>query len=164
MLVCITSRFVISDSCNKEASLGDLLRKPIVPVMIEKTPWPPPGPLALIFSQHIYADLAGSGGHGGCGKDADWSVKMRELIRRLRLYTNPPPRKPLEIKKVEDDHEVVEAVEAAPVGAAPPLADRESHNDSHVDDDVRSQSWSQGDPGRGPCCVNICSFLCPRLC
>ena len=43
MLVFISPRFVISDFCLKEVNLADLLRLPIIPVMIEKTPWPPPG-------------------------------------------------------------------------------------------------------------------------
>ena len=70
MLVFISPRFVISDCCLKEVNLADLLRLPIIPVMIDKTPWPPPGSLAIILSQHIYIDLAGTGGHGGCGRDA----------------------------------------------------------------------------------------------
>jgi len=77
----------MSDSCTKEISLADLLRKPIVPIMIERTPWPPPGSLALLLSQLVYTDLAGSGGHGGMGKHSDWSAKMTEIVRRVRLYT-----------------------------------------------------------------------------
>ena len=59
MIAFITPRFIMSEACKKEVSLADLLRKPIIPVMIERTTWPPPGPLALIMAQHIYIDLAG---------------------------------------------------------------------------------------------------------
>ena len=91
MVAFITPRFIMSEACKKEVSLADLLRKPIIPVMVERTAWPPPGPLALIMAQHIYIDLAGTGGHGGCGKEADWGSKVRELVRRLRLYTTQHP-------------------------------------------------------------------------
>ena len=177
MLVFISPRFVLSDACNKEVNLADLLRLPIIPVMIEKTPWPPPGSLAMILSQHIYIDLAGTGGHGGCGRDADWSMKMRELIRRLKLYMNPTTsakqnvinEKPNSAKPV---FEVVEAMEsAAPVGAAPPLQDNTT---ASIEDNVtisfdtedvhEVQSWNGGhvDQGRVPCCVNALSF--PSIC
>ena len=59
VLCCLTPRYAVSESCTKEISLADLLRKPIVPIMIERTPWPPPGPLAMLLSQLIYIDLAG---------------------------------------------------------------------------------------------------------
>ena len=58
---CLTPRYAISDSCCKETSLADLIHKPIVPIMLERTPWPPPGPMALLLSQLIYIDLAGEG-------------------------------------------------------------------------------------------------------
>ena len=124
MLVFISPRFVISDCCLKEVNLADLLRLPIIPVMIDKTPWPPPGSLAIILSQHIYIDLAGTGGHGGCGRDADWSMKMREMIRRLRLYTNPVTGN-IDMGMITKTHQedVVEAMEAAaPVGSSAPAA------------------------------------------
>ena len=124
MLVFISPRFVISDCCLKEVNLADLLRLPIIPVMIDKTPWPPPGSLAIILSQHIYIDLAGTGGHGGCGRDADWSMKMREMIRRLRLYTNPVSGN-IDMGMISKTHQedVVEAMEAAaPVGSSAPAA------------------------------------------
>ena len=43
VLCCLTPRYAVSASCCKELSLSDLLHKPIIPVMVEKTPWPPPG-------------------------------------------------------------------------------------------------------------------------
>ena len=169
MLVFISPRFVLSDACTKEVNLADLLRLPIVPVMIEKTPWPPPGSLAVILSQHIYIDLAGTGGHGGCGRDADWNMKMRELIRRLRLYTTNQNSKEI-ISEIPNKpvFEVVEAMEApAPVGGAPINLDQDVHED-HVTGSFEAEaevnSWGGGnvDPGRVPCCVNALSF--PSIC
>ena len=45
-----------------EMALADLLRKPIVPIMLTATPWPPPGGMSLIFSQLVYVDYFGVGG------------------------------------------------------------------------------------------------------
>ena len=176
MLVFISPRFVISDCCIKEVNLADLLRLPIIPVMIEKTPWPPPGSLALIMSQHIYVDLAGTGGHGGCGRDADWSIKIRELIRRLRIFTSPAPKDVLEplhapSAKPAAFLEVVEAIEAAPVGSVRPESDRETSEESEDPNGTAAtegnNSWAGAavahpDPGRVPCCVNAFSF--PSVC
>ena len=37
----------------------------LVQVVIARTPWPPPGPLAMILAPLVYTDLGGAGGHGG---------------------------------------------------------------------------------------------------
>ena len=168
MLVFISPRFVISDFCLKEVNLADLLRLPIIPVMIEKTPWPPPGSLAMILSQHIYIDLAGTGGHGGCGRDADWSMKMREMIRRLRLYTNPVSGN-RDLVSIDNKEPMVEAVEAAaPVGSsAPPASEVMSASEENVTESFETEEttpevWGQADPGRVPCCVNALYF--PSIC
>ena len=60
MLACVGPRYIVSHHCNRELSLADLLRKPIIPVMFEKIPWPPPGGMALVFSQLVYVDIKGS--------------------------------------------------------------------------------------------------------
>ena len=165
MLVFISPRFVLSDYCLKEVNLADLLRLPIIPVMIEKTPWPPPGSIALILSQHIYVDLAGTGGHGGCGRDADWSMKMRELIRRLRLYTSKDMIENSVTKPAV--FEVVEAVEAAPVGSSIPLNETMDENDNAAmteSFDTEEPQWEQeqGGPRDVPCCVRALTF--PSFC
>lgn len=67
VIACVTPKFVVSHYCNREMALADLLHKPIVPVMLTATPWPPPGGMGLIFSQLVYVDYFGVGGHGGCG-------------------------------------------------------------------------------------------------
>ena len=65
LLCCLSPKSLVSDYCTKEILLADLLKKPILPVMMAKTPWPPPGPLAMILAPLVYTDLAGAGGHGG---------------------------------------------------------------------------------------------------
>ena len=56
----MTPKYVVSHHCNKEISLADLLGKPIIPVMLETVPWPPPGGMSLIFSQLIYINMKGT--------------------------------------------------------------------------------------------------------
>lgn len=41
VLCCLSPKFVISDWCVKEVLLADLLKKPILPVMVSRTQWPP---------------------------------------------------------------------------------------------------------------------------
>ncbi|KFM62746.1 hypothetical protein X975_26575, partial [Stegodyphus mimosarum] len=89
VLCCLTPRYVLSKLCTREMSLADLLRKPIVPIMLEPTPWPPPGPLALILSSLVYINLCGIGGHGGSGRQADWESRFSDIIERLSHFISP---------------------------------------------------------------------------
>lgn len=70
-------------------ALADLLRKPIVPIMLTATPWPPPGGMSLIFSQLVYVDYYGVGGHGGCGIKADRTQRNNEIIALVSRYIDP---------------------------------------------------------------------------
>lgn len=89
VLCCLTPSYVISPTCSREASLSDVLHKPIVPVMLEPTPWPPQGPLAIILSSLVYVDLCGIGGHGGSGRLADWESRFQEIVERVSHYISP---------------------------------------------------------------------------
>ena len=53
-------------------------------VLVAPTPWPPPGPLALVLAPLVYTDLAGAGGHGGEGRTADTLQQLRGLVTRLQ--------------------------------------------------------------------------------
>ena len=55
----MTSMYMISTMCQRELVLADMLKKPIVPVMFELTPWPPIGAASLILSHLAYVDLKG---------------------------------------------------------------------------------------------------------
>ena len=90
VLACLSPKFLISDWCVKELLLADLLKKPIIPVMVTRTVWPPPGPLALVLAPLVYTDLAGAGGHGGEGRHADSLARLHGLALRLQpLVTDP---------------------------------------------------------------------------
>jgi hypothetical protein len=55
----MTPMYIVSNMCQRELVLADMLKKPIVPVMFELTPWPPLGAASLILSQLVYVDLKG---------------------------------------------------------------------------------------------------------
>ena len=55
----MSPKYVVSHHCHKELGLADLLRKPILPVMYERVPWPPPGAMALVFASLCYIDMKG---------------------------------------------------------------------------------------------------------
>ena len=78
VLCFLTPRYVLSPLCTREMSLADVLRKPIVPIMLEATPWPPPGALALILSSLVYIDL--------CGK---WNTSLTYLPLYLHIVLVP---------------------------------------------------------------------------
>lgn len=59
VIACVTPKYIVSHHCNRELSLSDLLRKPIIPIMYDKVPWPPPGGMALMFSQLVYINMKG---------------------------------------------------------------------------------------------------------
>ena len=105
VIACITPKFVVSHFCNREMALADLLRKPIVPIMLHPTPWPPPGGMSLIFSQLIYVDYFGVGGHGGCGINADREQRNNEIVAMVTRHINPSSYFLMNIDRFNDNQE-----------------------------------------------------------
>ncbi|XP_022105446.1 uncharacterized protein LOC110987214 isoform X2 [Acanthaster planci] len=109
VIVCVTPQYVLSESCNREVYLADLLKKPIIPVMFGKVPWPPPGGLALIFSRLIYVDIHGVGGHGGSGRKADIETKYSDIVNQIRPHVSPIKPKPiLQVERAGSGQRTVE--------------------------------------------------------
>ena len=73
---CLTPKYVASPMCAREATLADVLHKPIIPVMLEQTPWPPPGPMAVIMSPIIYIDF--------CGNQSISNFVLRYLLKKKK--------------------------------------------------------------------------------
>jgi hypothetical protein len=105
VIACITPKFVVSHFCNREMALADLLRKPIVPIMLAPTPWPPPGGMGLIFSQLVYVDYFGVGGHGGVGKSADREQRNNEIVAMVARHVDPSSYFLMNIDRVTDNHD-----------------------------------------------------------
>ena len=47
----MTEKYIQSDMCQREATLADRLKKPIIPLLFEEISWPPEGQLSLIFAR-----------------------------------------------------------------------------------------------------------------
>ncbi|RWS25595.1 Neuralized-like protein, partial [Leptotrombidium deliense] len=86
VVCCLTPRYVASRLCTREVTLADVLHKPILPIMVEPTPWPPPGPMAVIMSSLVYIDLCNIGAHGGIGKRGDSETRFRDILDRISRY------------------------------------------------------------------------------
>ena len=52
--------YIVSNMCQRELILADMLKKPIVPIMFESTLWLPMAAACLILSQLAYVDLKGN--------------------------------------------------------------------------------------------------------
>ncbi len=76
MIACVTPKYVTSHYCNRELGLSDLLRKPIIPVMYDKVPWPPPGGMSLMLAQLVYINMKGE----------QCLITMYEIIYRVVVY------------------------------------------------------------------------------
>ncbi|XP_074643355.1 uncharacterized protein LOC141900379 [Tubulanus polymorphus] len=105
VLACLSPKYIVSHICNRELSLADILRKPVVPIVYDKVPWPPPGGMALMFSQLIYIDMNGVGGHGGSGIHADLEDRYNEVIQQISHHTSPenPPQIDVEVSPAVDE-------------------------------------------------------------
>ncbi|XP_066273696.1 triadin-like [Branchiostoma lanceolatum] len=57
VISCVTPKYTKSANCRNEVALAYNLKKPIVPVLLEKTSWPPKGPMAMPFAQLLYIDF-----------------------------------------------------------------------------------------------------------
>ncbi|XP_046550241.1 protein tirA-like [Haliotis rubra] len=57
VLSCVTSKYSLSANCRREVSLADALKKPIVPLLLEKMTWPPSGPMSMVFTQLLYINF-----------------------------------------------------------------------------------------------------------
>ncbi|CAF1470691.1 unnamed protein product [Adineta ricciae] len=87
VICCITPMYIVSNMCQRELVLADMLKKPIVPIMFESTLWPPMGAASLILSQLAYVDLKGAGGHGGSGRAADLQARYNEIASMVSRHT-----------------------------------------------------------------------------
>ena len=57
VLTCVTSKYALSANCRREVSLADALKKPVIPLLLEKMTWPPEGPMSMVFTQLLYINV-----------------------------------------------------------------------------------------------------------
>ena len=84
VISCVTSKYALSANCRREVSLADAIKKPIVPLLLEKnSTWPPPGPMSMVFTQLLYIDFCcpdeGVQNHWDC-------PQMEQLYGKLAEY------------------------------------------------------------------------------
>ncbi|XP_060062568.1 uncharacterized protein LOC132543123 [Ylistrum balloti] len=57
VLSCVTTKYTLSANCRREVSLADSLKKPMVPLLLEKMDWPPAGPMSMVFTQLLFINF-----------------------------------------------------------------------------------------------------------
>ena len=56
MVSCVTKAYSKSQACQQEVALADVLKKPILPLLLEPISWPPEGAMAMPFAPLLYVD------------------------------------------------------------------------------------------------------------
>ena len=75
IISCVTDRYCKSENCQREATLADTIKKPIIPLLLEPIPWPPAGQLGPIFAKLLYIDMT-----------QGYQTKMEELVKKIKSY------------------------------------------------------------------------------
>ena len=57
VVTMVTPKYSLSANCRREVSLADALKKPVIPLLLEKMDWPPAGPMSMVFTQLLYIDF-----------------------------------------------------------------------------------------------------------
>ncbi|KAI8494361.1 hypothetical protein Bbelb_281210, partial [Branchiostoma belcheri] len=84
---CVTPKYTLSANCRREVSLADALRKPIVPLLLQDTSWPPEGPMSMAFTELLYIDCRDE------RTQTDWEgAKFEELMQQVSRHATPAPK------------------------------------------------------------------------
>ena len=82
VLTSITQKYTLSANYRREVSLADALKKPIIPLLMEKSDWPPTGPMSMVFTQLLFINFC-----------KDETVQLRwdgpkfdELLQKINSY------------------------------------------------------------------------------
>ncbi|XP_050401057.2 uncharacterized protein LOC126817928 [Patella vulgata] len=86
VLSCITEKYALSANCRREVSLCDALKRPIIPLLLENTTWPPRGPMSMAFTELLYIDF-----HSEPVVQEKWSgPKFEEMRAKIRQILPDP--------------------------------------------------------------------------
>nr|XP_022332627.1 uncharacterized protein LOC111130167 [Crassostrea virginica] len=58
VLSSVTTKYALSANCRREVSLADALKKPIIPLLMEKIDWPPSGPMSMVLTSLLYVNFS----------------------------------------------------------------------------------------------------------
>lgn len=114
VLTCVTTKYSLSANCRREVSLADALKKPIVPLLLDKITWPPEGPMSMVFTQLLYINF--------CKPDISvqdtWDCpQMEELLSKMNAHipSMVNSAKEKDNKVVESKTKKKEASPSAPI-------------------------------------------------
>jgi hypothetical protein len=82
VISCITPKYAKSENCQREVTLADCLKKPIIPLIMDKEQqWPPVGQMSMIFAKLLYINMCEQGGD----EDDDFpDMKFEELVSEIK--------------------------------------------------------------------------------
>ncbi|XP_071489113.1 uncharacterized protein [Diadema antillarum] len=123
VLCMVTEKYSGSENCNKEVNLANLLNKPIIPILIDRTPWPPEGAMSMLFSQLLYIQFYNEKEYVRGDKFWD-DAKFSELLGQISYHANPDESMVTEeyrnwIPQVEDKPTVVKKAEETKPNSQP---------------------------------------------
>nr|XP_054759991.1 uncharacterized protein LOC129266170 [Lytechinus pictus] len=88
VLCMVTEKYSNSENCNKEVNLANLLNKPIIPVLIDQTRWPPEGAMSMLFAQLLYIQFFNDKEYVRGEKFWD-DAKFSELLGQISYHATP---------------------------------------------------------------------------
>nr|UZG77129.1 MyD88-like protein L1 [Strongylocentrotus purpuratus] len=117
VLCMVTEKYSNSENCNKEVNLANLLNKPIIPILIDQTQWPPQGAMSMLFAQLLYIQFYNDKEYVR-GEKFWEDAKFSELLGQISYHANPDESmisdeyrdwipqvedKPVTVKKVSEE-------------------------------------------------------------
>eukprot|EP00057_Strongylocentrotus_purpuratus_P010571 XP_011665045.1 PREDICTED: uncharacterized protein LOC105438652 [Strongylocentrotus purpuratus] len=117
VLCMVTEKYSNSENCNKEVNLANLLNKPIIPILIDHTQWPPQGAMSMLFAQLLYIQFYNDKEYVR-GEKFWEDAKFSELLGQISYHANPDESmisdeyrdwipqvedKPVTVKKVSEE-------------------------------------------------------------
>ncbi|XP_055899191.1 uncharacterized protein LOC106060709 [Biomphalaria glabrata] len=90
VISCVTSNYAKSPNCNREVNLSVSLNKPIIPLLLEQCPWPPPGSMGPIFSEYLFIRFFQRTGEEMSDQRYWAKDKFQELLMQLNVVGVPP--------------------------------------------------------------------------
>ncbi|XP_052791498.1 uncharacterized protein LOC128225637 isoform X2 [Mya arenaria] len=79
---CVTPKYALSANCRREMSLADALKKPIIPLLLEQTKWPPDGPMSMVFTELLFINV-----YRDENIQKTWTgPKIEELVSKLKEH------------------------------------------------------------------------------
>ncbi|XP_054770128.2 uncharacterized protein LOC129277962 [Lytechinus pictus] len=129
VLCMVTEKYSNSENCNKEVNLANLLNKPIIPILIDQTQWPPQGAMSMLFAQLLYIQFYNNKEYVR-GEKFWEDAKFSELLGQISYHANPDESmisdeyrdwipqvedKPVTVKKVSEESKGAPAQQNQPV-------------------------------------------------